>query len=191
MGLEIRQTYARIGIETTPAKLEMQSQLARLELHQKHAKVNIHTEPVRVEIDQYEAFASAGLKNNADLIREAAQRGYQQALEYIGKYAEDGDMLAAIERGGNPLADIAERDSHTEHEFGMDTIPKAGPKFNVTGSVQIQAEPNWEGIHNGVEGRYIPGQLNCSYTPGMVRIYLQQYPSISLNYVGGSIDTRI
>jgi hypothetical protein len=45
---------------------------------------------------------------------ESAWRGHQQALEYIAKCAEDGDMLAAIERGGNPIAEIALRDSFVD-----------------------------------------------------------------------------
>lgn len=183
MAITISQTHAQIGIERMPGRTQMQSQNARLEMHQKHAKVNIETELPRVQIDQYEAFASAGLKNNADLLKDAVQRGYQQVMEYIGKIAADGDTLAAIEHGGNPIADISERDAYPEHEYGYDYLPKAGPKFDVTGYVKLDPEPNGQGTTNGVEFKYIPGNLNINYTPGKVDVFIKQYASINIKYI--------
>jgi len=86
---------------------------------------------VILEIDQSEAFASAGYKNMLDLFRESAQYARQHALEYIGKVAEDGDRFAAIELGGNPIAEMAESDAYPEKEFVIDYIPKVGPRFDV------------------------------------------------------------
>ncbi len=191
MGLTINQTYAAIGIDTTPSRLDINTEKARLQLHQKFAKVNIHTELPRVEIDQYEAFASAGLKGNSDLTKEAADRGYQQAMEYINKTSQDGYRLSAIEKGGNPIADIAVRDAYPTHEFGLDFIPKVGPKITVKGKVQFDAEKNSEGVDNGVSGTFIPGSVNINYTPGQVNVYIKQYNSISINYTGTNIDSHI
>jgi len=50
--------------------MEIETQNARFKLHQNHAKVEIETELPKIEIDQYEAFASAGLKNHLDLARK-------------------------------------------------------------------------------------------------------------------------
>lgn len=192
MGLTIDQTYAAIGIEREPGRVEIHSQGAKVELHQKHARINIHTEPIKVEIDQYEARASAGLKNNYDLSRETVRNAYQQVMEYIGKKASDGDMLARIQRGGNPIADIAARDAFPQHEFGYDYIPKVRPKFDVTGSVTIDPERNSEGIHNGVEATIIEGFVNINYTPGKVNIYMRQYASVDIKYQEeNKIDTYI
>ena len=187
MALEISQTYAKIGMETSPLKLEMQTQQARLQLHQKHAKVKLETEPVLVEISQYEAFASAGLKNNFDRARDIAQQAYQQVMEYIGKTAEDGGRFAAIEKGGNPIADIAVRDAYPVHEFGLGTIPKVGPRFNVRmGSVKIEPERNGD----GVEGAYLPGRLEFNVTPSEVNIFMRQYADINIKYIPDQkIDT--
>jgi len=191
MGISISQVQAKIGIERTQQKLEMESRTARLEFRQKHAKVNIHTEKPRIEIDQYECFASAGLKKPIDLSREAAQIAYQHALEYIGKLASDGDRLAAVELGGTPIADIAERDAYPVHEFNVDFIPKARPKITVRGSVQIDPERNSEGVHNGVEGRFIPGDLRINYTPSKVRVYMEQYNQVRYEYTGEKVDIKL
>jgi hypothetical protein len=191
MGLEIRQTYAKIGIETIPGKLDIETRQAKLNFKQKHAKINLHTELPKVKIDQYECFASAGRKGPIDLTREIARLARQQVMEYIGKTAEDGSTLAAIERGGTPIADIAVRDAYPVHQFGIDFIPKARPKITVTGGVKVDPERNSEGISNGVEGEYIPPDLKIDFTPTVVNIYLRQKASISFQYTGNKVDISI
>lgn len=191
MSIQIRQTYAQIGIETTPARLELESRMAKLEFVQKHAKVNIHTEHTKVQIDSYEARASAGLKNNGDIIREAAQRGHQQAIACIGQIASDGNRLAAIEKGGSPIAEMAVRDAYPQKEFGLDYIPKTGPKITVTGGVEYDPEENGQGVNNGVEGTFIPGSLNGDYIPYHVNIYLRQKAAVSISYTGSKVDASI
>jgi hypothetical protein len=190
MGLTIRTTDIQLGIETTPGQWDIRTQSAKLEMHQKHAKVNIRTEKPRVLIDQYECFAEEGLKNNYDFTKEAAQRGYQQAMEFIGKTAQDGYTLAAIENGGNPIAAIAKRDSSPQKEFVLAIIPRSRPKIDVTGNVDIQWDRNWEGVMTGIEGRYIPGFVDANYNPGKVNIYVKQYPSVDIKY-DGNIDVSI
>lgn len=191
MALNISTTDIQLAYEHIPSHLSIQTSNARLELHQKQAKVNIETELPRVLIDQYECFASAGLKNNYDLMSEIVQRAKQNVLEFIGKTAEDGKLLAAIEKGGNPIAYIAKRDASPEHEFILDFIPKARPKIDVTGEIRFFPERNSEGINNGVEGNYIPGGISIDYTPAKININVLQYPSVGIKYLGNSIDTTI
>lgn len=191
MSLSISQTYSKIGIETTPARLEMESRTAKLELKQKQAKVNIETELPKVLIDQREAFASAGLKNVFEITREAAQRGIESAQQYTGKVAGDGDIMAAIENGYDAVAQISQRDFIKVDEWNIDFIPKTGPKFEVTGSLDIEAERNWEGVTNGVEAEFIPQDLNINYTPYQVRIFLRQYASINISYTDSKVDVKV
>ena len=182
MGLNITQTYAKIGVDRSPSRLQIEARNARLEIKQKHAKVNMDIELPRVEIDQYGAFASAGLKNNADMIKESAQKGNQKAYEYIGKLVQDGNALAAIENGGNPIAEIARRDSMKMHEFNIDFIPKVGPEITVKGEVNFDPEKNSEGVNNGVDGAFTPADMNINYSPSQVRVFLSQYASIKFDY---------
>jgi hypothetical protein len=183
MGIRITQTYPKIGVDTVAADLNMKAHKPELEIHQNHSKLKIETEFPKVEIDQYEAFASAGLKGPIDLTHEIAQRIYQQVIEQIGKISEDGDIFAAIENGGNPIADMAESDSVTEHEFDVDCIPKARPQVTVKGSQQIEAGREGEGVKNGVEFSITPGQIEYNYIPAQVNIFLRQYGSVKIGYV--------
>lgn len=100
-----------------------------------YSRMNTHMQLPRIEIDQYECFATSGLKGSFDLAKEGAQLGYKQSMEYIAKTAQDGNRLAAIEKGGTPIQDIAKRDAWPVHEFGLGFMPKARPKITVKGSV--------------------------------------------------------
>lgn len=191
MGLSISHTDMQLGIDQIPASLDIRTQNAKLELHQTYAKLDVRTELPRVIIDQYECFADEGLKNNYDLLKDSSQRAYQHIMEYIGKVADDGDRLAAIERGGNPIAEIAKRDAFPEHEFGLDFIPKARPRFDVTGGIQIEPVLDSNGATNGVEGEYTPGRLDFNFQPAQLNIYVKQYPSVNIQYEGNTIDTII
>lgn len=84
-----------------------------------------------LEIDQYPVFAGLGYKSPIDLAKETSQKARQHAAEYIGKTASDGDRLAAIELGGSPIADIAERDAFQENTLAINTTPLGQPKFDV------------------------------------------------------------
>ncbi|HHV99309.1 MAG TPA: hypothetical protein GXX36_07020 [Clostridiaceae bacterium] len=188
MNLSITQTYAKIGIETTPGRFQMKSQPAKIELERRPPAVNIHAELPKVEIDQYECFATSGLKNFLDLAREGAQLGYRQAFEYIGKVAVDGDTFAAIEQGGSPIADIAERDAHPEHEFGIVAMPGARPKISVRGGIQFQPEYDPIGFRWGVKINVVPGKFIADYIPANVNIFMRQYNSVDIRYVGSNMD---
>ena len=193
MGISISTTPAKLSIETVPGKLEIDTRKAQLELKQEKAKVNIKTEQPRILIDQYECFAEEGLKNNIDLAREHAQKGYQSAMEYIAKKAQDGDAMAKIGHKANIMIDNAARDSITTHEFGMVTMPMARPSIDSAGgTVDIQVEPlNEIGKINGVTGRFIPGDITFNYTPSRININVQSYGSINISYSGNNVDSYI
>ncbi len=191
MGLSIQTTSTQIGIHHASGKWNIESQKATLHFRTKQAKVNLDTELPMVIIDQYECFATAGLKNNYDLTRSMAQKAYQQLIEYIGKTASDGNTLAAIENGGNPIKAIAVRDAYPEHTFGIDSIPKARPKISFTGGVNIEWEDARHGARIGIEGQYNPGYIMIDYKPSDIDIYVKQYPKINIEYLGNSIDSKI
>ncbi len=190
MALSIQTTDIQLEYNRIPSKQEIETRNARLEFKQKHAKVNITTEKPKVLIDQYECFAEAGLKGNYDFTKEATQRAYQQVMEFIGKTASDGNTLAAIENGGNPMKAIAVRDAYPKYEFGLGFIPKSRPKIEVTGSVNIDWERNWEGVNNGVDGTYTPGSVNIDFEPAKINMYVKQYPSVDIRYEN-NIDISI
>ncbi len=183
MDITINQTFAKIGMDTTKSSLEMRSSPAKLELHQNHARLSISTEKPKIMIDQYECFASSGLKNDMDLLLKAKQKAYQQVMSFIQKTAEDGKRLRAIEDGGNVIASIAKRDAFPTNEFGMVVMPATGPEITlVEGSIKIDLASTNNGLKPAIEGNYLPGWVNMKYNPNDVNIYMLQEPSIEIVY---------
>ena len=118
-------------------------------------------------------------------MQEAAYLGMQQAMEYIAKVASDGDVLAAIENGGNPIAYFAERDAYPEKEFNMVTMPRSRPRFEVIGDIRFNVQPG--GVRYDVE----PGEMEIEATRPEIDIYLRQKPFVKFEYVGKNLDFRI
>lgn len=193
MGISITTTPARIAFERIPGSFEMKVKNAQLELQQNHAKINISTEQPRILIDQYQCFAEEGLKNNFDFAKEQAQNGYQSAMDYIAKKAQDGDAMAKIGRKANIMIDIIARDSVTTHEFGMVTMPMSRPQIDVEGgTVTIEVEPqNGIGKINGVTGRFIEGEVSYSFTPAQINFQTLAYASVNISYSGNNVDRFI
>ncbi len=157
--LQYTISYARIGIRTQNAQLNMQTQNARLEITSEKPLVKMTSSKPQLIIDQRECFASSGLKSYSELTQEAANRGRQQALEFIGKEASDGNLLAAIERGGNPLAQIAKRDAYPQKQFGMVSMPSAPPKIDyIPGELKIEPPIPKMPIHPGYSAEYYRGK---------------------------------
>ena len=142
-------------------------------------QLNIDTEPVRVHIDQYECFAELGYINFFDIARIQKQKGYQRVMEYIARTARDGDRLAAIELGGNPIADIAEEKSNSMRVNEPVKLPFPRPRFNVTRSnIKINYKSG------KISFNAVVHPVRYRVTPHRVEIYLRQYPSISIEYEG-------
>jgi hypothetical protein len=159
-----------ISIHTDNASVEMQTTKPELNMSQNHVKVQIKSELPRVIIDQTECFNTSGLKNNTALSLEISSEGYQHYLEYVQTTAEDGAALAAIERGGNPIKEIAVKNAYTEHTFGIVSMPSAGPRIDVTGDLKINFSPDILGTSNGVNFNVRLGTLDTRYIPGRVSI---------------------
>lgn len=167
-----------ISINTTPGKMEMNSKPAKLYMDIEPSQVKIDFRFVKIEIDQSEAFASAGLKNNEAFRDEWVRWAYQKVLEGIARINNEGDALAAIKNKGNTIAAIAESKTAQTYDWRMDFIPKVGPKFSIvpgTGEVHFQASNSNEGIHNGVNIEVSNPELNITYIPSTLDINVKYY----------------
>lgn len=187
MSIQINQTYGRIGIETTPAKLNITTQNADLQLQHENVVVNMHTELPRVVISNRECFNTSGSKDLESFAKEASQLGKSAASKYISKVVGDGNSYVAIENGSNPLPSIVIRDAYPQHEFNIDSIPKARPEIQIVGGTQVSS-PNALSGNNGIHGTYNPGKVNFDVLPSNVRIFMLQNPSLDIKYVGRNVD---
>ncbi len=193
MGLSIRTTPAQLEINTYPAGLKYNIKEAELSIRQKQPLIEIKTEMPVVLIDQYQCFAEAGLKNNADIMKEQAQKGYNCVLKFIAKKAQDGDAMKRIGHKANIMIDIAKRSAIKKYDFNVGFIPKSRPEFDLKGgTVDLEAEfRNNLGEINGVTCGYKPGDVQFNYIPGKVDIRMKSYGSINITYTGENVDQYI
>jgi hypothetical protein len=188
MAIQITQTFAKIGVETTHGKLDIRTQNADLELQHKAATLEMHTDLPRVIISSQECFNEEGHKDLVSFSEEAVQLAKQAVSNYISKVSSDGRAYGEIENGNNPLPSIVIRDAYPQHEFAIDSIPKSKPDIQVTGGVHNTAVNALQGANNGVEGTYTRGSVKIDVTPSDVKVFLRQNPSIDVKYIGKNVD---
>lgn len=182
MQLTISTTPGLIGMQTTPGQLNMESRPARLDIHQEVASITIETRQPVLEISQYPSMAQMGYKRVSDVTAELAQLGRQKAMEYIANRTDDGKRLQAIEKGGNPIREIAIDRAWPQKQRQGGYTPIVGPEFHaIPGEVMITPPNVKNPVHIGYEAVFIPGDLNIQYTPGKVNIYMQQYPEVNID----------
>lgn len=185
MNISIHQTYGRIGIDTTPAEININNKNADLDIKQVPAKMEIDHKLPQVHIDQYQCFYESGLKSIFDLNHDEAGKSAEIGLEAIGKIADDGDALASIENHQDVITELAQEAGIQDTNFNVDLMPKSRPKIWFDGYLNI----NW--IEGGVEINAIPHKPEIKAIPGSINIYMIQYPSIKIDYVGKNFNRSI
>ncbi|MFZ7101353.1 MAG: DUF6470 family protein [Peptococcaceae bacterium] len=175
--LQIRTTPALLGINTIWGRQRIEQPRGELHIEQPRAELKIDRELPKVLIDQYRCFAEAGLKRPLDLMKEIRQRNYNKFLRNIAEMNQEGDMLAQIEKGGNPIAVLGAKRAFPARDFNIGFIPQSRPEFEVTGHLEIEWQLNKPQISYEVRKPVI------DYLPGRVEIFLRQWPDIDFNYI--------
>ena len=191
--IRLESTYAKININTQPAQLEIEQPPADLSIQQPQADMELERTPANLTIDQTKAREDVDLKSIFKRTEEAAQWGREAVLEGTARRVREGEELMRIENGGNPIAEQAKRHGFLpEHEFGMGWIPSEG-------SVKINYEPAKININFKVNKPIIESKINkpiINYTRGKVDIRMKQYQSLkidfdNLKYVGTNYEQLI
>ncbi|MDK2807233.1 MAG: hypothetical protein PWQ94_2397 [Thermoanaerobacterium sp.] len=185
MDIAIHQTFGRIGIDTTPAEINIHNQNADLEITNEPTRIEIDQKLSQVHIDQYQCFYESGLKSIFDLIHDEAERSYQVGLEAIAKIVDDGNALASIENHQNVIPQLAQEAGVEDIDFNVDLMPKSRPKIWFDGYLNI----NWQNGNLSVNAE--PKKPEIEATRANVSIYMLQYPSIKIDYLGQNVDTLI
>jgi hypothetical protein len=184
--LEIRQTFAAIGIQTEPGFFQIRQHRPMVNPKTEPSRLEIHRDPARLEIDADKAWdALAQGPHLATMLRIYAQ-GREAILEQIAEIVQKGDRMAAIHIPQDPVGEMA-----TEwHRPIRIADAVAGPAN-----------------YDNVDIRFIPDQLSFSYQPaqvtfdpltakpeiqyhpGKVNIYLRQKNHLEIRVVG--LDARV
>jgi len=174
--IQIRSQPGKIGIDADLGQYEIRQPRAVLEIQSTPAKMEIEQPRVELQIDQSKAWDALGLGGNLKVMSRIYSAAGEAALQGIARIAERGNRLAAIHRGGNPLADLALEASTLSHEINIagpasvdnvDFFYKAQkPRIEVTaGDVAIIAHPN---------------RPEVTYHRGKLDIYMQHYGQVTI-----------
>lgn len=186
MQLRIEHTWPKLGINRSQGQLSIEQSPGQLEIKSIQATLSLEGEPIRVEIDQYPCRADVGMKNNFDLLKEAAERGRGNALEGIGRRAAEGDQMAAIQNKVDAIvSQAASVTLQPPTEFNFTMLPQSRPIINFVGEQTVAVQ------RGGVQLSSIPATLTIDYQPSVMEIYLQQQASLKMEFVGDNLDIQL
>lgn len=174
--IQIRQTPALIGLETTAGSMSISQPKAELQITTTPGEWNIHQSGPDVNIDQSEARAAY----TGGTLREMNQRIYsgveQLWLQGIANRMEQGERMLEFFKPGNTIADV----------YGSDWRKVPYPETRAPASIDnvhidIKAVP--------VQMEYRKAEVNIqaeahapeiNYTKSTVEIYLRQRNAITI-----------
>lgn len=93
--LNIRSTYAQIGMRTQQGYFDIKQPKAEMHLGKPPAKLDLKTIPGRMEINRDKFWASLGNDSILRLSAKWAQEARQRGQEGISRMAREGDQIAA------------------------------------------------------------------------------------------------
>ncbi|MDQ0192185.1 DUF6470 family protein [Paenibacillus wynnii] len=183
--VQIRQTSALIGLDTTAGSFSITQPKAEQQITTTQGEWSIHQTAPELTIDQSQARAAY----TGGTYREMSQRIYsgieQLWLEGIAKRMEQGERMANFHKPGNSIAEV----------YGEDWRPVSYP--------EIRGEASYDNVDIHIETfpvsmEYQPAEVSVqiearrpeiNYTPATLDIYLRQKSSLSI--IPPEIDIQI
>ncbi len=176
--LHIEHQYPKIGMRSKRAELLIQQPKAKIDIHQEQVKVEIRHKDAKVLIDQSSAWAAYGKIPPVEESKNVSEQYKQIGIEAIGKIAEDGDQLAAIQNKQDPIPELAKEDL-----FKL-------PEINYLGEAS-SLNVRYDVIPGSLDMKWHGGktQINVSiakpiitYTHGKLDIYLLQKDYLKISF---------
>ncbi|GBF76283.1 hypothetical protein PA598K_04738 [Paenibacillus sp. 598K] len=174
--IHIQQTPARIGIEAERGAQQLEQPRATLQMKQVRPQLDIQRNEGRLEVNQERAWDALALGKNLETMKKIYSMASSMALKGLGRVVEQGNRMAAIHHGGNPIADSA-----------MDW-KRTFPEFDFRGAASV----------DNVDIHFIPDQLSFRvergridiqtevnrpvhhYERGKLSIYMEQYNRVDI-----------
>jgi len=181
----MRQTTAAIQMTSRRPVLEMSQGRADLSITQGKAELIQQTTPARLEIDSSVARSESNLKSTFELGRYFGQQGERGAREATARVASEGDRLMRIENG-NPIPSLAAEkvnDPYPVVEMGY--MPKSIDRVKLT-YTPADVKLEWNLTPAQIDVSLTPADI--SFTPWTTEISLRQDASLEMWAVGGMYD---
>lgn len=175
--IQISQQPALIGIDADLGTQDIRQPRATYEMQVDRPKQDIRQPRGELEIDQSRAWDALGQGPILTALSRIYSQCHEIAMQGIARRVEDGNRMAAIQNGGNAIAEIAKDLSISRPQFdyygeaGYDnvdiTYTAHKAEINVTdGKVNVNAQVN---------------KPEIDYNRGKLDIYMRQYPKVDIS----------
>ncbi|KXS41263.1 MAG: hypothetical protein AWU54_1692 [Candidatus Frackibacter sp. T328-2] len=184
LSLRINQIFGQIGLQQKDPQTSIEQKPADISLTQKPGRLSIKSKFTKVKIDQSKARADLNYKNHRIYSKEIAQKGRRAALKAIVTYAQEGDQLAAIEKGRKPIVSQAIKHAYgSQKKLGLKW--KQGPEYRVVpGRQNIRFKVN---DLDGIDFKVKSNRPKVEMQWGKVEVYQNKQPRLEIKVV----DTKI
>ncbi|NMA96037.1 MAG: hypothetical protein GX974_08355 [Clostridiales bacterium] len=187
MDLRITQIHGRIGIDQYPSQLHIKQPKPMADIRQRQADITIRTTQPKVHVDQTQCYIESGLKPILMLNKDYYSESLRAGIEAIGNIAMEANALMDIEKGGNPIAEIALTKLESKGELNIVMMPRSRPKiWTDLGKVDIDISPNPADIKWNIHTR-----ASIEATRHKVDIYMDVWPDINIDYIGKTFDREV
>jgi hypothetical protein len=176
--IQIESIHSKIGIIIDKPIQKLEQKSAEISTKQNPAEMTIERDPGKLTIDQTLARENMDLKSIFKRNDENVGLSKQKVMEYINKTVQEGNELMKIENKGQPIIDQAKRSLERITVFNTGNTPS---QF----SVKIDYNPSKINIDWKVNIPDIQVQVNQpmhDYTPGEVNVFMEQYPSVNIDF---------
>lgn len=147
----------------------------------------IKLEHPELTVNSDDFFASLGMMNMDEFIRQAAQRGKQAVMEKTGEYASDRRQLGDIHIGVTPVQIYNQKLSSERSRIGRLEVARTGSVHTsfTAPSTEISFSPQHT-THNWHTDRAIRKYTASDFT-GQV----DRRPRVDIKYIGPQIKTPL
>lgn len=172
--LQIRQTPAVLGVETSPGMYSIVQPKAEVNITTTQGELTVESSRPKLNVDQSRAIAAYNGGNMFEMNKRIYSGIQQLYLQGIAKKVEQGNRMAEFFKPGNTIAEV----------YGTDTVPNSFPEMRGPASfdnVDIRFETKAPHIEFRAARVNIEVQTHhpeIEYTRGKLDIYMQQYASV-------------
>ncbi len=174
--LQIRQQYARLGIDADLGRYDMKQPRATFEMNTTPPKLEIQSPRGQLEIDQSRAWDALGVGGTLLMMNRIYSEASNVALQGVARIAQKGDRLAAIHQGTDAIANIGEEEAFRFHEFQY-----MGEAAYDNVEIRYKArKPDIRVFEGDVKLQVVPNRPEIAYQRGKLDIYMQQHAKVTI-----------
>lgn len=180
--IEIDQVFGKLGLVQTPPLLRLEHTYPQLDLRIHDPVLTVKPDQVELSIDYEKCWADLNMYEPLEFSRLITDQSRQKILQAIAEMANEGDRLAALEKGEADAVAAIAREKGLEQvdvELAPLSLPQIeaqiidGEKFFQKGNVQLEL---------------IPGDVQLKLQKGSVRMYLSRYPELHIRTIGEHLN---